>query len=125
MGLSYILRGNMTNEFYPVSYLITAITNAQQATITTSIDHTLTAGQEVRILVPQIFGMYQINGTATDIVSVPTSNSMVVDADTTNFDAFVVPIATNITPAQLIPIGQDAFDGSANQYDDATRNILP
>jgi len=115
----------MINEFYPNSYLITAITNATNATITTSVDHTLTVGQKIRVLVPQVYGMYQINGTAADIVSLPATNSMVVDVDTTTFDAFSVPISTNITPAQLIPIGQAAFDDFSNHYDDATRNILP
>jgi len=115
----------MITQFYPVSYLISAITNAQQATVTTTVGHTLTVGQEVRILVPEIFGMFQINNKAADILSIPTPNSMIIDIDTINFDAFSVPIATNITPAQLIPIGQDALDGLGNQYDDATRNILP
>lgn len=61
-------------------------------------------GQLVRLTVPRGWGMYQANGLTVKILSVGVS-TMIVDMDSTYFDAFIDGSATSTTPASLSPAG--------------------
>lgn len=77
----------------PQSYQILAITQAANATITTNQDHNYVPGQLIYVSIPRMYGMSQFNGQTCTIKSV-TSNTMTVDANTTNFAAFAFPPPT-------------------------------
>jgi len=112
--------------YQPAMRLITAITNAVNAAVTTSFDHDYITGTIVRILVPDTYGMYQLN-QRKGTITVTGTDSFTIDIDTTNFDTFVVP--TLATPpefyltaktAQVVPIGEINSSLLA-----ATQNVLP
>ncbi len=77
--------------------------------------NTYRAGQLVRLTVPRLWGMFQANGLIVKIISVSNS-SMIVDLDSTYFDAFVDGSATSTTPASLSPAGSRnlEFNNSTN-----------
>ncbi len=104
--------------FQPAMRVITAITQANPCTITTSFDHDYITGEIVRLYVPNTFGMIQVNKLQGEI-TVTASDTFTVDIDTTSFDAFAVP-ASNVQFAQVVPIGERNDLLSA-----ATDNVLP
>ena len=111
--------------WYPRWRFIANITRAANAVITTTVQHGYTAGQQIRIHVPDsVFGMTQINGLAGNIISV-TSSTITTDIDSSAFSAFVFPAGTEapFTPATIAPIGETADSAYANNLDDATQNI--
>lgn len=119
---------NADSRFYPRSRYITAITQASSAVITLSVAHGYTAGQAVRIIVPDEFGMTEIDGLIGNITAVTTgsTNTITVDIDSSAFSAFAFPTsaiaATGVTFAQVVPVGETANSTYANVLADATRN---
>lgn len=74
----------------PQSCLITNITQAADAVITTSVDHGYVADQLIYLAVAPQFGMSEAAGKITKIKSV-TANTMTVELDTSGFTAFAFP----------------------------------
>lgn len=74
----------------PQSCLITNISQAADAVITTSVDHGYVADQLIYLAVAPQFGMSEAAGKITKIKSV-TANTMTVELDTSGFTAFAFP----------------------------------
>jgi len=98
------------SNFQPRRRLISAVTNATQAVVTTTEDHGYDVAQHVRILVPSIYGMSVEYRTAT-IVAIPATDQFTVDLDTSALNAYVepaVPYTTgsdpSFTQAHVVPI---------------------
>lgn len=107
--------------YQPAMRIITGITNANPAVVTTSFNNQYITGTIVRIDIPPGFGMQQINGMfGTITVLSPTTFS--INIDTTLFDVFSTP--SNITQqaqqAQSVPIGEVTSMLTA-----AVQNALP
>ncbi len=100
--------------FQPAMRIVTAITQAPQAVVTTSFDNQYITGTIVRLDFPKANGMPQIVGnTYTLTVISPTTFSLNVDSS--GFQEF-----TNIECAMVIPVGE--VNG---QLTAATQNVLP
>lgn len=86
-------------EFYlPSRFDISAISRGRTTTITTSEDHNYEVGQLIRLIIPQIFGSYQLNDRRGYVTSVPSSTQVVIDIDSSFVDAFIAtPYTANIT----------------------------
>lgn len=119
---------NQNPSFQPAMRVITAITNAQMAEVTTMYNHNYHDGLVVRIDVPNADGMFQIN-QQTGVIAVTSPNTFLISIDTTFYDAFIIPEDVNnpgLPPpgvqvcAFAVPIGE-----SNNQLSQATRNVLP
>ncbi len=119
---------NQNPSFQPAMRVITAITNAPLAEVTTMYNHQYKNGLIVRIDVPPADGMTQINQQTGSII-ITSPNTFLIPIDTTNYDAFVIPEDVNnpgLPPpgaqvcAFAVPIGE-----SNNQLTQATQNILP
>lgn len=117
--------------FYPRARYITKITQASEAVITLSVTHGYQVGQSVRIIVPEVFGMVEINGIEATIVAIDTTtttgNTITVNVDSTNFTPFVFPSSYQVpfTPAEIVPIGEDtatALDLNVNILSDAVED---
>ncbi len=123
--------------FYPEVRYITKISQATQAIVTLSVDHTFTVGQSIRFIVPTVtattFGMTELDGVEATIVAINqadvdgVTNTITVDVDTTGFSAFAFPLTTSpgFTPAQIVPVGENtatALNLGANILGDATIN---
>lgn len=95
--------------FQPAMRIITAITNAEQASVTTSFDHLYLTGAIVRLDIPLGFGMQQANQKFGPItVTSPTTFTIAVD--TRQFDAFALPLNWPATSASVLgwPINAQA-----------------
>ncbi|NJL54196.1 hypothetical protein HC928_02770 [bacterium] len=114
-------------RYYPRWRYITSITAASSAVITMSVTHGLTVGQKVRIIVPDAFGMTQMNNRLATITAInTTTNTITVDVNSTGFTAFAFPssatAAAGVTFALVVPVGEAATLPYANLLDDATDN---
>jgi hypothetical protein len=86
---------------------ITAISQSNPMVITTSTNsdqsNTYIAGQNIKLIIPATWGMWQANQKTAQIVSV-NSNQLSVNIDSTQFDAFANP-NDGSGPASLAPSG--------------------
>ena len=103
--------------FQPAMRIITNITNAFPAVVTTSFAHNYIDGENLRLLVPNGYGMTQVN-QLTGYITVLSPTSFSIDIDTTQFDAFIVP-ATPLEFSQVTPVGE-----ANNILTAATHNVL-
>lgn len=116
--------------FYPRRRVITNITRAANAVVTTSVPHGLTVGQMVRINIPVVPGqaatMSQINGLLGEVTATATATTFAVNIDSTAFTAFTYPVTGNapFTPPYVTPVGEgeDATIADPNLLDDGTLN---
>jgi hypothetical protein len=126
--------------YYPTNGVIAAISVANPAVITTTVNLNLTVGQVVRIRVPAVFGMTQANNL-TAIISAVNGNQITLGGTTGAFSlnnglntsaftpAFAWPAATAVpfNYATITPIGSGPQINATAIYnndtiDDATAN---
>jgi hypothetical protein len=83
---------------------IDSITQVFPAVLTTVDDHGYQAGINVTFLIPNQFGMTQLNGQNVQVISV-TSNSLTLNIDTSNYTPFAYPspLPEAYTPPSVIP----------------------
>ena len=93
----------MSADFEPERKVVSAITNANPAIITAAA-HAYTTADIVRINVPVEYGM-RFPPDELEI-TVINANSFSVNTDTTFLDAFVVPVVTPQTWAEVLPINR-------------------
>lgn len=110
-----------TPIFQPAMRVVTAITNANPASVTTSLNHLYITGMIVRLDIPPGVGMQQAN-QLTGTIFVTGSTTFTISIDTTAFDPFVIPSMPPpaYTCAQCVPVGEDADILTA-----AVQNVLP
>jgi len=97
--------------------IITEITQANPAAVTTEDAHNLSNGDTVTLQVPQTYGMTQVNGKS-GTVTVTGTTTFTVTINTTSFSEFSVPTPNQC--AQVIPVGE----ATSTLYG-ATENTLP
>ena len=94
---------DLTN-FIPKRRLISAVTNATRAQVTTTEDHGYEVGQFVRLIVPLVYGM-ELNYIQAEILSIPTLSSFITDINTVNNGVYATPSAPpSFTESQVVPI---------------------
>ncbi len=71
---------------------ISAITQAFPLVVTTSVDHGYKVGVNVAFLIPQMFGMQELNSLNGDVIGV-TADTLTIAIDSTNFSPFSIPIS--------------------------------
>lgn len=100
-------------QFYnPSRFNISAITNGQTTTITTSVAHNYVVGQVVRLTIPTVCKEYELDEKSGIIVSIPSTTQVVVDIFSSKFNTFVAAPATGTRP-QILAIG-DVNSGRVN-----------
>jgi hypothetical protein len=108
--------------FQPAMRIITAITQANPASVTTSFAHLYKSNLIVRLDIPPACGMQQINGM-TGTITVTSPTTFLITIDSTLFSPFAIPVsppANVFTCAQVVPIGED--NGTLSS---AVKNTLP
>lgn len=101
--------------------IITAITNATVAQVTTSFAHDYLDGEIVRLYIPDGFGMVQAD-KHTGTISVTGATTFTIDLDTSTYDQFVIPPENPghfYTSAHVVPLGE-----VNQQLRAATKNVL-
>lgn len=104
--------------FQPAMRIISALTNANPAAVTTTFDHQYETGMIVRLDVPLGYGMVQVN-QMVGVITVTGSDTFIIDIDTTTFDVFAAPVSPE-QYAQCVPVGE-----LAETVRFATQNVLP
>lgn len=93
----------MPSDFVPKRRLISNVTNALRAVVTTTEVHGYETGQVVRLIVPFAYGMSLDYVQA--IIEVLSANTFETDVDTRNQNSFVEPtFPPGFTQAQVVPI---------------------
>jgi hypothetical protein len=106
--------------FYPSRRVITNITAAAAAVVTTSVPHGYRVGQVVRLNIPPVAGaaatMSQINGLLGEITVVGSTTTFTVNIDSSTFTAFTWPVTANapFTPPYVTPVGEGTDSTIAN-----------
>ena len=122
---------NFNPIFYPRRRYITEISTAAQAVVTLSVTHQYTVGQQIRFVVPAVYGMVEIDGLVGNIVAIDTTttsgNTVTVDIDSSAFTAFTFPLSAAVpfSPAETVPVGEDTATALSFGQDilaDATEN---
>lgn len=107
--------------FLPAYRLISAITTANPAVVTTTFNHDYTDDQIIRFQVPNIYGMTEIDGKEAR-VTVTGETTFSVDIDATLFTPFSVPAMPpphSNRCALIIPVGE-----VGGTLAGATQNVL-
>jgi len=89
---------------------IESITQAFPMVVTTTTDHHYQAGIRVSFQIPSQFGMVQLNGVESQVISV-TNNTLTVNLDSSNFSVFAYPspLPEAYTPPVVIPDASGAY----------------
>ena len=104
--------------YYPGMRIITAITQAFPASVTTSFAHGYNTLLVVRLDVPDGYGMTNVN-QSVGTITVTSSTTFTIDIDTRLFPPFSTPLGAT-QAAQVVPVGED----NSTVYL-ATQNTLP
>lgn len=115
--MSYLAEENPI--FQPAVRLVSGVTKADPALVTTTFDHNYLVGTTVRFRIPDSYGMFQLNLLIGQILTIPTPSTFTVSIDTRDFDTFSVPGSPQ-QYAQVVPIGENTFQLYA-----AFHNTLP
>lgn len=101
--------------------IISNITNANPAVVTTTFAHQYSTGMIVRINLPPGYGMQQINQKYASI-QVLSDTTFSIDIDSSEFESYSAPsvFPENMQYAQVTPIGEINSLLIA-----ATQNVLP
>ncbi|OGT44291.1 MAG: hypothetical protein A3F13_02675 [Gammaproteobacteria bacterium RIFCSPHIGHO2_12_FULL_40_19] len=91
------------SQFYPLMREISAITQAQNAVVTTTEDHDFVVNELVSFRVSRAYGMVEMNNLRGKVLAI-TSDTLTVDIDSSNFTAFSIPgDLTGTTPPCVVP----------------------
>lgn len=108
--------------FQPSMRIISSITNAYPAVVTTTFAHQYKTGTIVRFYIPFVDGMQQLNQQIAPI-TVTGSTTFTIPIDTTLFAPFAMPVSPPpyvLIYAQVVPIGEINDTLKA-----AVQNVLP
>ena len=128
--------------FNPERLVISNITQANPAVVTTSTNHNLTTGQAVRVNVPISYGMFQLSRSVYQI-TVLSANTFslqysqvppAMNVNSTTYPAFTIPSTPQRFTAEILPVGSgptpsnktiaQIINGTCvTTLDDATTNI--
>ena len=103
-------------QFYkPRQYFISTMTLGVTTTVTTTDNHDYVVGQLVRILIPKIYSLNSLgvqfviptctdlNETQSYVISIPASNQVLLDLDSSKSNLFVS--SSQPTQPQILAIG--------------------
>jgi len=91
--------------YQPRSYVISDLTRGVNTTVTTDVNHDYVIGQLVRLLIPNVYGTYQISGQTGYVIQIPAADEVVVNINSLNSDPFVTMPFYGPTPPQILAIG--------------------
>lgn len=112
--------------YVPGVVVITNISAAANAVVTTSVNHGFAANMYVRLEVPPDSGMIQADGQLVRILSV-TDYTFTCDLDTSGFTAFTWPTsavaAAGVNRPQAVPVGEKGQNLADAVYNQAFQGI--
>lgn len=110
--------------YQPRVYDISAISIGSTTTVTTTVDHDYVVGQLVRLLIPMIYGSFQLNEKLANVISVPSSTQVVLNLDSSLSNAFVANPTSGTTQPQIVALG-DVNSGQINTGRSGNPTYIP
>lgn len=94
--------------YQPRRFEIVNITLGILTIVTTQVDHDYVVGQQVRLIVSQSYGSYQLNEVEGMVIEIPADNEVVLNIDSSqNVNPFIPsPAYGSVTVPQILAIGQ-------------------
>lgn len=89
--------------YQPSRFVISGVTLGATTIVTTSVANNYVVGQQVRLLIPQPYGCWQLNESFGYVLSIISSTQVEVGINSTNSNAFVAAGTSN--QPQIIAIG--------------------
>ena len=102
-----------TTYYKPLQFFISAISNGQTTTVTTTVNHDYVIGQLCRLLIPRFNGEIQLNEQLGYVISIPNPNQVVLNIDSSKYDTFVT--STRPAQPQIVAVG-DVNSGHINDH---------
>lgn len=103
-------------QFYrPSVFFITGISLGNSTTVTTATTHNYSIGNNVRLHIPATYGTRQLNEQIGLVVSIPSPTQVVLQIDSTQYDAFIPSPPYGQTRPQICGVG-DINSGAINPY---------
>lgn len=91
------------DSFVPTAQIVTNVTNATNAVVTTASDHNFNVGDALRLIVPSAYGMIVTYLQVAALAVTPTT--ITTNLDTSQLKPFVTPtFPPAFTSAQVTPI---------------------
>lgn len=100
-----------SESFTPPLAYISAISQAQNALVTFTSNHSYTPGGLISFRVSKAYGMQEINQMVGIVLTI-TPSTLTVGIDTTNFTPFVYPVSGKNTPPIAVPAGSSIIPKS-------------
>ena len=115
--------------FQPSVFTITAISYGATTTVTNSssfgVDNNYVIGQRVRLVIPYQYGSYQISGQEAYVISLPDTNQVELNINTSiGVDPFIPSPTYGPTPPQIVAIG-DINSGVTNSSRTNNSTVIP
>lgn len=99
--------------YQPSVFDISALSLGESTTVTTTANHNYVIGQIVRLLIPMIYGSFQLNEQEGTVTSIPASNQVVININSTKANPFVPNTSSGTTQPQIVAVG-DVNSGTIN-----------
>lgn len=90
-------------NYQPSQFFISAVTLGTTTTITTTTNVNYVIGQLVRLIIPSYSGCRQLNQQQGYVVSIPSSNQVVLNINSSGYDSFKT--SSFPTQPQIVSIG--------------------
>lgn len=106
----------LTPQWYPSKRYITNITQAAQAQVSLSVEHNLCAGQEIRLHVPAVSGMIQLDNVSATVVAVVDAYNILIGVNTIAYTPFTFPTVAQ-QPSEfphIVPYGEYTANALTN-----------
>ena len=105
-------------QFQPAMRLLSSVTRANPAVVTTTFDHDYLDGTIVRFHIPKYYGMRELD-RLQGTITVTGDTTFTVDINTKGFQVFAAPAAKwwHSKCALVIPIGEINSQGTAAVQD--------
>jgi len=106
---------NTNPLYYPRRRYVVNITATANAQVSTSVEHSLTVGQEVTFSIPAVSGMTQLNPSPANnymraiVTSIVDAYNFTINIDATSFTPFTWPTIAQQPSSfpQVVPMGED------------------
>jgi hypothetical protein len=109
-------------NYQPSRFVISGVTLGPTTTITTTVNMNYSIGQLIRLIIPPSFGCRQLNEQTGYVISIPTTNSVVVSINSVGCDAYIASLATTV--AQILALG-DISSGVTNTSRTGQSTAIP
>lgn len=91
--------------YQPSVFYISDVAIGTTTTVTTSVNHNYVIGQNIRLLIPNVYGCQPLNEQTGLVIGIPNPNQVIVDIYSLGANPFIATPTYGPTPPQIVAIG--------------------